>query len=129
MAMNTPTYDVFISYRREAGSELAQVVCDFLTHRGYRVFLDVRDMKAGRFDEALKRTVASTPNFVVLLTPDCLQRCHNKKDWFRREIAHALANHCRIVPLRVDGFTFPPDSALPADLAPLSKYHCITYIH
>ena len=32
-------YDIFISYRRDGGDTLAQLIYDRLTARGYRVFL------------------------------------------------------------------------------------------
>ena len=34
-------YDVFVSYRRDKGSEVARYVAERLAKRGYRVFLDV----------------------------------------------------------------------------------------
>jgi hypothetical protein len=68
-------YDLFISYRREGGGDLAHLLRIALERRGSRVFLDVRELRAGPFDVALLRHIESTPNFVVLLTPGCLDRC------------------------------------------------------
>lgn len=33
-------YDIFISYRRDGGFDLAQVIYEKLSKRGYRVFMD-----------------------------------------------------------------------------------------
>ena len=43
------TFDVFISYRRSDGTELAKAVRDYLTSRGLRVFLDTRELIDGQF--------------------------------------------------------------------------------
>jgi hypothetical protein len=40
---------VFISYRRETGHELANLVASELQKRGYTTFLDIRRPEAGRF--------------------------------------------------------------------------------
>ena len=43
-------YDIFISYRRDGGDTLSQLIYDRLTHRGYRVFLDIESLNAGKFN-------------------------------------------------------------------------------
>src|ERR1017187_4250090 len=48
----TEAYDAFVSYRREGGSELAALLQGQLEARyNRRVFLDVDELKSGRFDE------------------------------------------------------------------------------
>ena len=42
-------FDVFISYRRSDGAELAKVVRNYLTSRGLRVFLDTRELIDGQY--------------------------------------------------------------------------------
>ena len=49
--MNQP---VFISYRRETGHQLANLVASELQGRGYTTFLDVRRPEAGRFWDQIK---------------------------------------------------------------------------
>jgi hypothetical protein len=120
-------YDVFISYRRHLGSDLAQLVRRELVARGFRVFLDVRDLHAGRFDETLLRQIEQSAHFVPLLTPGALDRVQDDSDWMRREIAHALACRRPVVPLAVAGFEFPPK--LPADLAELPRQQWVRYAH
>jgi hypothetical protein len=46
-------YDVFISYRRESGSQLASLLKVYLEVRGLSTFLDVTSLGGGKFDEAL----------------------------------------------------------------------------
>ena len=43
--MKTMKYDIFISYRRDGGDTLAQLIYDRLTDRGYSVFLDIESLR------------------------------------------------------------------------------------
>lgn len=127
--MSTESYDVFVSYRRDGGSALAQVIRNALAARGYRVFLDVRELRSGRFDEALKRTIESTPDFILLLTPHALERCANADDWVLQEILHAFATNRNVVLLRTEDFTIPTPDQLPPPISHLSGHNCVTYVH
>jgi hypothetical protein len=60
-----PAGSVFISYRREGGAETARLLRYELLARGWSAFLDVEDLKAGKFDEMLLSEVASTENFLL----------------------------------------------------------------
>lgn len=120
-------YDVFISYRREGGADLAHLLRIALERRGHTVFLDVRELRAGPFDTALLRNIEAIPNFVVLLTPGCLDRCGEQGDWFRREVAHALASGRRVIPVRREGFSPPPESDLPDDMARVVRQQWVTF--
>src|SRR5262245_57936288 len=118
--MAGPPFDVFISYRRTSGSDLAQLVCRGLERFGFRVFLDVDGLNSGPFDESLLREIERARDFVLLLTPGCLDRsCTEPDDWVRREVAHALLKDRNIVLLAVPGFEFPPQDRLPEDIAAL----------
>jgi hypothetical protein len=120
-------YDVFISYRREGGGDLAHLLRIALERRGSRVFLDVRELRAGPFDEALLRHIEAIPNFVVLLTPGCLDRCEDPADWFRREITHALTTGRRVIPVRREGFQPPPPTDLPEEIAGVVRQQWVTF--
>jgi len=50
-------HDVFISYRRATGSQLAQTIKLALRMKGYRVFLDVDNLGSGLFDDGLTTSV------------------------------------------------------------------------
>lgn len=122
-------YDVFISYRRESGSPNARLLREALEKRGYRVFLDVEDLTQGHFDEALLREIERIPNFLVVLTPGCLDRCVHEGDWLRIEIAHALATGRRIVPVTFPGFVFPEVISLPKELRGLPRHQAVEHTH
>lgn len=120
-------YDIFISYRRENGSQMARLLCSNLEERGYKCFLDVEELKAGHFDEALLRNIESSESFILVLSPGCLDRCRNKGDWLRREIAHAIGLKKRIVPVMLPGFQFPPPENLPEELRDLDRHNAVPY--
>lgn len=121
--------DVFISYRREHGAEVARLIGSELQHRNIEVFLDVDDLRTGHFDEALLGQIEASGNFLVILTPQCLDRCRDSEDWFRREIAHAIKHQKNVIPLIMPGFRFPASEEIPEDLRPLRVHHGVSYSH
>lgn len=122
-------YDVFISYRRAGGSELAQLVHRTLKEWGYRVFIDVQELRSGRFDSALLRTIEGASDFVLLLTPGSLDRCLSEDDWVRQEIAHAFQTGRNIVLLQTRDFMFPRADSLPPELAKLPLHNAVEHVH
>ena len=55
--------------------------------RGFAVFLDIEKLRAGKFDEGLLSSVAVAKHFVLVLTPDSLNRCigdDQQKDWVHK---------------------------------------------
>ena len=119
----------FISYRRETGSIMARIVQSELKKRGHSSFLDVDDLGPKQFGTRLLKEIESVPNFVVVLSPGSMDRCENREDWLRREIAHAIATHRNIVPLMVDEFQYPSKDKMPDDLEELTHHNGITYSH
>jgi hypothetical protein len=119
----------FISYRRDGGSETARLIKSELRQRGLQAFLDVDDLRSHHFDERLLREIEKCPNFIIILSPGCLDRCSQEGDWLRREISHAIGQGRNLVPVLKDGFTFPPRAALPAEMADLPRYNCVEYSH
>ena len=59
--------DVFISYRREGGDTLAQLLYDRLTNRGYRVFLDIESLNSGKFNEKLLEVIEECKDIIIML--------------------------------------------------------------
>ncbi len=125
----TGIHDIFISYRRDGGEHLAGRVKDALERRGFSAFLDVEDLKSGKFNEALLRKIEDATDFIVILTPGCLERCKNDGDWLRREIRHAIQKERNVVPIMARGFEMPLAAALPDDIADLPEYNGLTPAH
>jgi hypothetical protein len=122
-------YDIFLSYRREGGAYAARAIFEALERRGYRVFLDVERLKSGRFDTKLLLHIQNTPNFVVIMSAGGLDRCQDRNDWLRREIAHAIQCRCNILPIMMPGFEMPKALRLPHNLRKLPTFNAIRYEH
>ncbi len=112
-------YDIFISYRRKGAKHLAMFIKRELIDRGYSVFLDLDSMRSGNFDEQIYRKIEDCTDMVVLLPPQAMDRCFKEGDWLRLEIAHALQCGKNIIPVMMDGFSFP--KKLPADIAVIQR--------
>ncbi|XP_076253317.1 sterile alpha and armadillo motif isoform X10 [Rhynchophorus ferrugineus] len=123
--------DVFVSYRRSNGSQLASLLKVHLQLRGFSVFIDVERLEAGKFDNNLLQSIQKAKHFLLVLTPNALERCkddHDKKDWVHREIVAALSANCNIIPI-IDNFTFPEPDELPEDMRQICHFNAVRWIH
>lgn len=116
-------YDVFISYRRSSASE-ANLIAEKLRARGYRVFFDVEELRAGLFNEQLYRVIEQCKDFIVILPPQALDRCSDPEDWVRKEVCHAIAHRKNIIPVMLAGFEWP--KVMPLQMESLCNYQAIT---
>jgi hypothetical protein len=128
-AVMSHEYDAFISYRRERSAAEARAIRAELGRKKVNAFLDVDDLRSGRFNEALLRRIEQTPNFIVILSENCLERCSSEQDWLRREIAHATTTDRNIIPVLVPGFHFPDVMTLPQEIRALPLYQSVEYTH
>uniref|UniRef100_A0A8C4LQ70 NAD(+) hydrolase SARM1 n=1 Tax=Equus asinus asinus TaxID=83772 RepID=A0A8C4LQ70_EQUAS len=81
------TPDVFISYRRNSGSQLASLLKVHLQLHGFNVFIDVEKLEAGKFEDKLIQSVMGARNFVLVLSAGALDKCmqdHDCKDWVHK---------------------------------------------
>ena len=103
-------YDVFISYRREGGKNIARLLKTELGLRGYHAFLDFDELKDGRFDKRIMDAIDAAPVFMFILSDHALDRCVDENDWVRKEIEYALATERHIIPINPDkSFSDFPD--------------------
>lgn len=117
------SYQIFISYRREGGDMLAQLLYDRLTQMGYSVFYDVESLRSGKFNEALYNYMDECNEALVVLSPNALDRCSSPEDWVRKEISYLIEKKKNIIPIMMKGFVFP--SKLPDGMRDLDKYNGI----
>lgn len=118
-------FDIFISYRRKGGGfETANLIHDRLTQAGYKVFMDIENLRSGKFNEQLYRQIENCKDFIVVLGSDSLERCKNEGDWLRLEIAHAIKSDKNIIPIFLRNFKFP-DEYLPEDIDEIKNYEGI----
>merc|ERR1719270_1032541 len=123
--------DVFISYRRANGSQLASLLKVLLTIRNLSVFLDVDRLEAGKFDNNLLQSIRSARNFVLVLTPGALDRCmgdQDQRDWIHKEVHCALNSNCNIIPV-FDNFVMPDPESLPDTMKNIVTYNGVKWIH
>ncbi|KAM5151392.1 NAD(+) hydrolase SARM1 isoform 2-T2 [Callospermophilus lateralis] len=123
--------DVFISYRRNSGSQLASLLKVHLQLHGFSVFIDVEKLEAGKFEDKLIQSVMGARNFVLVLSPGALDKCmldHDCKDWVHKEIVTALSCGKNIVPI-IDGFEWPEPQALPEDMQAVLTFNGIKWSH
>jgi len=118
-------FDIFISYRREGGFDIAKLLYDRLRLDGYSVSFDIDTLEKGNFDDELENRVKVCKDFLLVLNPKAFDRfydpkCNPKDDWVRREIACALEEDKNIVPLFLDGFVFP-EKPLPPDVKDITR--------
>ncbi|XP_049867415.1 NAD(+) hydrolase sarm1 isoform X4 [Pectinophora gossypiella] len=123
--------DVFVSYRRSNGSQLASLLKVHLQLRGFTVFIDVERLEAGKFDNNLLQSIRQAKHFLLVLTQNALDRCkhdNEQKDWVHREIVAALQSQCNIVPI-IDNFDWPEAEELPEDMRAVCHFNGVRWIH
>ncbi|XP_054166816.1 NAD(+) hydrolase sarm1-like [Oppia nitens] len=123
--------DIFVSYRRSNGSQLASLLKVHLQLRGFSVFIDVERLEAGKFDNNLLSSIRQAKYFLLVLTPNALDRCVNDvecKDWIHKEVVEALKSECNIIPI-LDSFQWPDAEALPEDMRAVCYFNAVRWIH
>jgi len=117
-------YQIFISYRRDGGEMLGQLLHDRLTQEGYTVFFDVESLRSGKFNDELYRVMEECTDIIVVLPPNALYRCEDAEDWVRKEISFCIEKKKNIIPIMMRGFEFPEN--LPDDIVELRNYNGIS---
>ncbi len=120
---------VFISYRREGGSELAQLVCQFLEDKGVPTFLDVESLGAGRFGAQIRDEIEQSTHVVVVCTPGALDPRPGVEDWVHAELELALQHRSILIPFLSPRFEWPERSRLPRGLQDLPEFQGFQYSH
>ncbi|VIO91312.1 Uncharacterized protein BM_BM3330 [Brugia malayi] len=132
VAILSKQIDVFISYRRSTGNQLASLIKVLLQLRGYKVFIDVDKLYAGKFDSSLLKNIQAAKHFILVLTPNSLDRLfndHNCEDWIHKELRCAFDYHKNVIPIFDQHFDFPADTDLPADIRHITRYNGVRWVH
>lgn len=129
--METPKFadskDIFISYRRDRGSDWARYLKTRLEAAGYRVFLDLDNMHSNSFKKQLFHRIEDATDFLLLCTEGALDSNENIRadDWVREEIKHAFEQKKNIIPLLKPKFNWPADLPEPLNELPdLQAVNC-----
>jgi len=123
-------YEIFLSYRRKGGYDTAKLLYDRLRLDGYSVSFDIDTLVNGNFDVELEQRVKNCKDFLLVLSPGIFDRFFDnnsdydpENDWVRREIACALAEDKNIVPLFMEGFSFPKN--LPDNVKDITRKNAL----
>lgn len=125
---------IFISYRRSDTTGEAGRLADSLESLlgTACVFRDADDIPAGEdFEVFLKRELTNTQVIVVLIGKKWLaelssRRSRPEPDFVHIEIATALSQGKRVIPVLLQGAELPGTDTLPDDLRPLLKHQALS---
>ncbi|MGI9384749.1 MAG: toll/interleukin-1 receptor domain-containing protein [Methyloligellaceae bacterium] len=131
---------VFISYRRDDSPGSAGRLYDRLAQSlpTKNLFMDVDAMVPGvDFVQEINRAVLGCDVLLAIIgrgwlsaeDKDGQRRLDNPGDFVRIEVATALENDIRVVPVLVDGAVMPPSDELPDVLQPLARRHAVELSH
>ncbi len=92
---------VFVSYRRVESRSAAMQIHDFLTSRGFDVFLDTHDVRPGEpFQDVLWNRLCDSDVLVMLDTPTYFE-----SKWTRHELGRARAKEIHVLRVVWPGHT------------------------
>jgi len=111
--------DVFISYRRDTGTNMARLIKEKLTSRGVEVFFDASSIHNEDFFEKIKKSIDNASNFLMVLTPGYFVKREDAEDYVRREILYAQKKGKNI--LAIASETYDPDEINWEDEVPQIK--------
>ncbi len=122
---------IFVNYRRDDDKNFAARVHKHLCDEfgADNVFLDVDQLKPGeRFEEVLTTALASTKVLLVLIGPRWMEllrarMAEGSMDYARKEIAQALAQRIKVIPVLADQTQLPVKDELPEDIRELVAHH------
>jgi hypothetical protein len=121
---------VFISYRRSDASAYANLLHDWISERygDERVFTDIDAIEHGvYFAKEMDERIASSEVVIVVIGKEWLveaqgrRRLDDPDDYVRLEIAAALKQDIRVIPVLVEGATMPSSEELPEALRGLAR--------
>lgn len=124
-------YDIFISYRRQGGSERAELLKAILEKRGYdpnRVFMDTHTLRGGDFKMRIKEAIEQSVNIIVLITKGCFDNI-KEEDYWIYELSEASALNKHIIPVFFDGINNIDKYNLPKTLQELPYQNAVSYNH
>ena len=102
--------DIFISYRRVTGRDMARTLQLDLERRGYSVFFDYDSVRDGEFNKKIFLAIERCRFFIAFYSEHSLDGCVDENDWVRLELEYALRLKKKIIPV------------MPSDLFPSWKF-------
>ena len=127
--LSEPSFDVYLSYPKTGGAELASLIRMQLQMRGISVFTDSHDSED--VNETLMSCISDAKHFVLVLPPNSLNTCirdTNCSDRLHKEITAAIKSDINIIPVTCD-FQWPEQELLPEDMRCLPSFNSIRWVH
>lgn len=127
-------YDVFISYRRDTGKDLASSFVHLIENNGFYPYFDINDYSTGEFRENIKQAIKNSKLFLLLITEGSIERFQNPKDISRLEVEYAFENGLSIMPISAIGERVFDEikmykSNLPESIVQLTNHNVEFYKH
>merc|ERR1711915_125722 len=122
-------YEVYLTYPKSNGAELASLIKMQLELRGISVFSDSH--KSIHLSKHRLRIIQETKHFVLILPPGGLDSClleNEGRDKLHAEIVAALAADANIVPV-TDNFQWPDTEELREDVRAVSYFNSVRWVH
>ena len=123
-------YDVFLSYRRSDGSDLAKDLYQKLQRAGLRVFFDQSEMVDGHyFNTQISAALKQAPNYLLVATPEVFpfRDEAQESDWVKKEIELAFEQYEQdpqnrsLIILKLPETELPAENSLPESLKNLHR--------
>lgn len=127
-SVGTPTWELFVAYRRkDAPGHAGRVGERLISYFGHgQVFKDIESLPFGvDFVDFIREKLQRAFAMVVVIGPNWAKdpRLQNEKDLHREEIRTALERGIFILPVLVGGASMPHEDDLPVDIRPLVRKH------
>ncbi len=112
--------DVFICCSRESEEEIVQSIYNELVSKSYTVFRDSLPLHNGYFNEGVLRLIDESQDVILLVSQDVLESNTEIYDLIVHEISYAIKQHKNIIPILLEGFSWPEN--MPVGLEKLAEY-------
>lgn len=124
-----PAFDVYLSYPKNGGAELASLIKIQLEMRDFTVFSDAHDTVGAM--ESVISYIKDSRYFVLVMPPGALDSCLEDttgSDRLHTEIAAALSADIKIIPVTAE-FQWPAPEELPEDIRALAYFNGVRWVH
>eukprot|EP00092_Neocalanus_flemingeri_P003014 GFUD01003223.1.p1 GENE.GFUD01003223.1~~GFUD01003223.1.p1 ORF type:complete len:368 (+),score=87.23 GFUD01003223.1:179-1282(+) len=124
-----PTFDVYLSYPKCGGAELASLIKIQLEMRDLTVLSDAHDSIG--VNESVLSQIKDSRYFVLVMPPGALDSCLEDttgSDRLHTEIVAALSCDTKIIPVTAD-FQWPAPEELPEDIRAVAYFNGVRWVH
>ena len=119
---------IFISYRRNTGIGIGQLLASSLRHEKYQVFFDIESMRNGKWQDQLWQNLHASEDYILIVADNKdieFDESNLDEDFYYQEIKRALDQQKNIIIVAPKGIDFK--RKLPKDIASIFDYEVVTY--